>query len=111
MKLTRAYVARMSNDGYVKIDQDEILKVAKAMDEKRVVIVRGGIINPSFCIGVMEDRDRVREWHDDCNRGFDQGERAKEEGMKPLRNIFEGTDLETAMLAGKSNHPLPQVLL
>lgn len=111
MKFTKAYVARLANDGYVKIDQDEILKVAKAMDEKRTVILRNGIINPSYCIGIMEDRERVREWHDDCNRGFDQGNRAKEEGMKPLRNIFEGTELEKVMIANKNNHPLPQVLL
>ena len=98
MKLTKAYIARLSNDGYVKIDHDEILKVAQAMNEKRTVIVRNGMINPSFCVGVMEDRQRIQEWHDECNRGFGQGDKAKTEGMKPLRNIFEGTDLEKLML-------------
>lgn len=101
MKLTKAYIAKLSNDNYVKVDQDEVVKVAQAIDQKRSVIVRNGLINGSFCIGIMEDRDRIREWHDECNRGFGDGDRAKNEGIKPLRNIFDGTPIAEQMKLAK----------
>lgn len=100
MKITKAYIARLSGEAYVKIDGDEIEKVISGMESGRPILVRHGLINPSYIIGIMEDRDRTREWNDECDRGFGEGDAARERGMKPLRNIFEGTSIAAKMVAG-----------
>lgn len=100
MKLTKAFIARLSNDGYVKIDLDEIDKVIQGIQTGSLIIIRNGIINPSYLIGIMEDKERMNEWNRMCNYTDESGERARIEGMKPLRNIFEGTEIGRRMLEG-----------
>lgn len=97
MRLTKAYVARLTNEGYVRIDHDEIDKVIAGMESGNPIIVRQGVINPSYIVGIMEDRDRVREWNEECNKGFGDGEKARELGMRPLKNLFEGTAIAIKM--------------
>lgn len=97
MRFTKSYVARLSNEGYVRIDHDEIEKVIAGMERGSPIIVRQGVINPSYITGIMEDRDRIREWHEECNRGSGDGDKARESGMRPLKNIFDGTTIALKM--------------
>lgn len=104
MRFTKAYVARLSNEGYVKIDHDEIEKVVAGMERGHPIILRNGIINPSYITGIMEDRDRIREWHDECNRGNGDGDKARDSGIRSLKNIFEGTAIaEKMIMASKTS--------
>lgn len=99
--LTKAYTVRMSNDSYIRLDEDEIEKVLEGANKGSLVIVRNGVINPSFIVGIMQDRDRMREWMDECAHGFGQGDEAKARGIRPLANIFEGTAIGIKMAESK----------
>jgi hypothetical protein len=95
---TKAYIAKMSgNDMSIMIDQDEIEKVIDAINKKQVVVIRQGLINPSFIIGIMLDHKRVREWIEDIARGDEQ---KRLNGITPIQNIFKGTPIYDRMLAG-----------
>ncbi len=111
-RITKAYVARLSNDGYVKIDGDEIDKVVGGMQAGRAIVVRNGVINPSYIVGIMEDRDRIREWLNECEYGAndERGIQARTNGIRPLKNIFEGSAIEAKMIeAAKETGIVPKI--
>ncbi len=97
-KLTKAYIAVMSNRDNIKFDQDELDKVAMGMRKGAGIWVRRGYINPSFVVDISLDVDRMKDYANDCNYGGEQGERARTNGMKPLKTIFEGTELGKQLL-------------
>ena len=44
----------------ITIREDELSKVLKGINEGGVIIVREGVINPSFLVAIVEDKDRMR---------------------------------------------------
>lgn len=93
MKLTKAFKAIMSNGDGIQIDFDEIDKVADACQKRTFVFVRSGMINTVHVVGIGIDQKRIDTWLHDCSYGDEIGARAQAEGMKPLKNIFDGMSL------------------
>lgn len=92
IKRTKAYVVEMSNGSKIKIDQEEVEKVLKGIESGSVIVVKQGIINPSFFINIIQDEDRIqtmiRERRYVSTTG---GWNVSENGMQPLGNLFDGT--------------------
>ncbi len=101
-KLTKAYIAVMSNRDNIKFDQDELDKVAMGMKKGAGIWVRRGYINPSFVVNIVLDVDRMRDYANECNYGGEQGDRARTNGMKPLKTIFGGTELGRQLLEAEA---------
>ena len=87
----------MSNGDYVRIDEDEIDKVADACQKRTFVFVRSGMINGAHAVGMHLDKDRVDEWHRMCGYGDETGEAARKRGIQPMENIFSGTRIGKIM--------------
>lgn len=100
-KRMKAYVVRQSNNLDVKIDQEELDRVVSGIASGQPIVCKQGIVNPSFFIGIILDKDRVEDLHRELGYqdGFG-GERAKIHGMKPLSNIFAGTKIGLQLEAG-----------
>ena len=81
---TLAYKAVMSTGDPILIDQDEIETVIKTLPTGQWIQVRGGLINPSFCVDVIPDIERIREYNHIAR--LDPAMRTK--GMQPLQDIF-----------------------
>src|ERR1035437_3031815 len=90
MILTKAYIVEMSKST-VGIDQDEVDKVVAGMTSKSIIVVRRGIINPRYIVGIFEDESRMEAWEKLCSYGDENSEKAEKRGLYPLKNIFEGT--------------------
>lgn len=95
---TKAYKAIMSTGDPIQLEQEEIEKVLAGANQKALIVVKRGVINPAFLVSITDDKDRVKAWVDEINRGAyiddamtrTQGDEARERGMKPLASIFEG---------------------
>lgn len=79
----RGYKIEMSSGTEIKIDQDEVEKIMMAIDKKIPVLLRQGLVNPSFVVAVTPDKDRVSKLYDD-------GSVAE---IEPLTNYFDTTKL------------------
>lgn len=90
---SKAYIVELSTGGKINIDEDEVHKVVQGMQTGSVIVVRQGIINPSFVGGITPDKDRVDAWLKECTYGLGQGDEIRKRGMKKLSNIFEETPL------------------
>lgn len=97
MKKTKAYKASMTNGDYIKIDEDEIDKVSAAIEKRSFCFVRSGMINSVHVVGIHLDKDRIQDWLHACGYGDETGKLAQDEGIKPLKSIFEGTQLGRKM--------------
>lgn len=82
--LTRGFLAVMSKGDDIRVDQDEIEAVVANAAAGRFIKVRGGIINPSYLVGIQEDKKRREIFLEDTK--YDQGKRGL--GMRPLKDIF-----------------------
>lgn len=104
MILTKAYIVRLSGNIEIKIDQDELMKVVSGIHGKQSIVVRNGMINPSFYIGIVADEKRIENWLDDL-KYLDPSEKARRRmnGMEPLKNIFEGTEVGNRMMGFEHN--------
>lgn len=96
IRRTRAYKAIMSTGDPVKLEQEELNKVIASANQKGLVIVKRGMINPAYLVAIVEDGERMEVWgrekgysaEDDDGRR--QGDKARERGLKPLACIFDG---------------------
>lgn len=77
----RAY---MSSGPDVKIDPIEMDAVTKGCAAGHFVRVRQGLINPSFLVSIVEDRERKVKFLEDTRYDLDR----RSHGMLPLRDIF-----------------------
>jgi hypothetical protein len=48
----------------------------------------------------------MEDWYRLCGYGDENGKKARDDGMRPLKNIFEGTELGKMMIAQKA---LPKI--
>lgn len=88
-----AFIVKMSNKVDIQIDQDEVEKVARGIMLGQPIIVRQGIVNPSFYSAIIEDKDRISVAVQEM-RYVEQYNKYNEKkkvwsGMKSLRDIFE----------------------
>ena len=82
--ITRAYKAILSTKHEVKLDPDEIEVVQAAIQRGLPAQVRAGIINPSYLVAIVEDRERRNLFIEDTK--YDELKRLK--GMAPIKDIF-----------------------
>lgn len=93
-KNIKAYLIELSNKRTIQVDSDELPKVIEAIKTGSPAIVRQGIFNPSFFVSIVQDEQRVKvitERNEGRRWLIEQGE-AEPEELKPLSNIFEGTE-------------------
>lgn len=70
----------------IQIDEDEVGKVLRGIEVGSVVVVRQGIIHPSYFVAIVRDDARIKEYHS-------ENEYKRGEQIKPIGNlidIFEG---------------------
>lgn len=103
VRRTKAYLAEMSSGTKIPIDHDELDKVIEDFAAGKQSVVRGGMINPSFCADIILDQKRTSEWIRETNYAGVSGERSLKAGMQPIENIFKGTNIEKKMLAAAEN--------
>lgn len=85
MKKTPCYLITSSGGFQLQIDADEIPKVLQGIKSGSPAIVRRGIFNPSFFIGIKLDEKRMRE-----QAIYEDG---SIEPVKLLEDIFVGNKL------------------
>lgn len=108
MRRNKAFIVSHSNGKDIKIDQEEYPKVMKAVDTGRPVMVKQGMINPSFVVNITLDNQRIRNWLDETHYGFGQGEEAKKLGIPALDNLTGVEELDL-LESGKAELPKPVV--
>lgn len=80
----KAYLVNVSKGDAIQIDEEEVQKVIQGVAQGQVVVVKTGIINPSYFVSIVEDKKRVGEWWN--NTKYDEEARLK--GIPPLKTIF-----------------------
>lgn len=96
LQRTKAYRVFLSTGGSIRIDEEEIEKVFNGMAEGAIIMVKQGLINPSYVTGVSLDDERMQEWRRECQYNapsetdpeLTQGQVAKQRGVKPLKDIY-----------------------
>ncbi len=84
VKRTKAYKV-VCTKLEIQIDQEELQTVLDAVSSGDVAVLKKGIFNPSYFIGVVEDEQRVVEFSRDIDRN---NQRAKIHGMVKLKDIY-----------------------
>ena len=82
----KGYKVVMSTGGEVKIDADEVQNVMGGIQRGGMIAVKQGLINPSFIVSVLQDKDRTDKTYGDGSVSE----------MPPLVNVFEGLKLAVA---------------
>lgn len=99
-KRTSAFLIQRSNGDDIKIDQEELDGVLEGWNKGAIIIVKRGIVNPSFITGVVPDKNRISEWKKTISYDDTRAKYFKAHGMKPLETIFKdtGTKIEQALI-------------
>jgi len=100
----------------MKLDADELSKVALAVQSGGSCWVRQGLFNAKSFSDVVRDLNREREYrerldsieqHNDRDKNYGGGKDQKPyPEFKRLENVFEGVDLKSALQA-KNHSALP----
>lgn len=98
-KRVQAYLVHLSNGVKIRIDEDEVPKLVQGINEKAVVVVRQGIINPSYFVALEKDIERVRTFLDDTKYNDERSLARRGRGLEPLESIFENTPLQRLLEA------------
>ncbi len=92
-----AFIVNTSK-GSVQIDADEVNKVLQGIASGSPVVVRQGIINPSYFVSIVEDLDRISEHRRAVSDTMRKNEQYEKLGigkpqelpeMQPLQDIFK----------------------
>lgn len=97
----RAFKIVLSTRDYINIDSDEIEKVMKSIQSGQPAILKRGILNPSFFVGVIEDDKRMEEHFANTKYSDEDSKRRRLEGPEPLRDIFKEVDISKMLGSGK----------
>lgn len=89
--IKKSYIIELSTKSVVRCDPDELPKLMQAMEQGVPVILKQGLVNPSYIVAVREDEERIRKFLDDTKYPEDAQRRAR--GLEPLANIFAETPL------------------
>ena len=90
MEKPQAYKVIMSRGQGISIDADEVAKVFDGIRRGQPILVRQGLINPSFFINIIEDTERLDNYFDDLHRNRHSYENgiATPPVFKKLKDIF-----------------------
>lgn len=80
---------KLSNGADVAIDADEVNKLMLGVSRGSVIRFRQGIVNPSFVVAVVPDKERIRTFMDDTKYQDENTQAKRLRGLEPLRDIFE----------------------
>lgn len=80
----------------IPIDQEELQTVLDAVESGQPAVLKRGIFNPSYFVGVVEDEERVEAYYQDIRRN---DSKAKVHGMKRLKDIYPDDSTLKAALA------------
>jgi len=84
----------MSKGDPVKLDEEELQKVLEGANAGELIVLKQGVINPSYLVSIEKDKDRLQAWSHETGYGHGQGERAYARGIKPLGTIYsEGSHI------------------
>lgn len=100
--IRKSFVIELSTKSIVRCDPDEISKLMEAMRKGVPVLLKQGLVNPSYIVAVREDEERRIKFFDDTK--YPQDSHRRSLGMEPLRNIFSETPL---MLEKTAHKQLP----
>lgn len=87
--IKQAFIAEMSNGTKIQLDPDEVVQLADAVKKGSWFRAKQGLINPSYLIDVVPDKQRRLDWQD-RNRHVDPDSPRYLKGMTPLSDVFEG---------------------
>ena len=76
----------MSRGDDLKLDPDEIDIVMQGAAQGKLIRVKQGLINPSYLVTIIEDKERREKWLEDTK--YDNAAK-RGEGMKSLQDIFK----------------------
>ena len=91
IKRTVAYLVNLSRGEPVRIDQEELTKVLAALQAGAPVVVKQGIINPSYVVSVTPDMRRIDEYVEMAHKYKDEHTRTF--GMKPLAELIDRAEV------------------
>lgn len=101
--ILQAYRVNLSKGDALPCDADELDKIVLAIKTGSPCKIRSGIFNPSYYVSITEDRERIaevdrensniRQQNEHEHRYGDQKNYQEYKGLKPIKDIFEGIDL------------------
>jgi hypothetical protein len=89
----KPYKIIMSRGDNIQIDADELPNILKGIVGKNPVMVRRGIINPSFYVSIVKDEERWRN-HLENIKYMSNEEKLLLEGVPQLKDMFKDTVLK-----------------
>lgn len=110
----KCFIANLMSGTKMKLDADELSKVALALQSGGSCWVRQGLFNAKSFSDIVRDTRREQEYreqlaqteqHNDRDENYDGGKNQKPyPEFKRLENVFEGVDL-TSKLQAKPSTP------
>lgn len=111
IETAKCYKVILSTKHEVKCDQSEVWRVLEGIKEGGIIKLRQGVINPSFFVALLDDEERrikfveqvndiQRQNSQDSEYHGGKSQRALPSGMKPLKDIFAGTNLKAIPSGG-----------
>ena len=90
--MAKAYIVKTSVRADIKIDADEVPKILEGIRRGVPIVLRQGILNPSFFAAIVEDTERLENYHHDLSLARHEVENGtrKAPELKMLKDIFEG---------------------
>lgn len=85
--IKKTYVVELSTKSTIRLDPDELPNLLEGMRKGVPVMLKQGLVNPSYIVTVREDVERYAKFLEDTKYPQDLPRRAK--GMEPLTNIFK----------------------
>lgn len=99
-KIIVPLMVEMMHKRQIRIDVDEVEKVLAAISSGKPVMVKQGLIVPSFIADIVVDEDRYKELirqknevdkHNKFDKEYNEGkDQRKYVELQPLQDIFEG---------------------
>jgi len=83
----KGYLIKTSIGADLRIEEDELPKALKIWGKEEVGKFRQGYLIGKFIALIIEDKDR------EIVKDFNPGTGKRIEGMRPLRNVFEGSEV------------------
>lgn len=97
--MNRPFLVQLSNKTEVQIDSDELMLITEGIRTASPILLRRGIINPSFIVCVIPDEERMNNFMQGIP-GIQGGEeylaeraRRRAEGPTKLKDIFKESPL------------------
>lgn len=97
--MNRPYLVQLSNKTEVQIDADELPLITEGIKTSSPILLRSGIINPSFIVCIIKDEERMGNFMSGIPGAYGSDEyniertRRRAEGPTQLKDIFARSPL------------------